>query len=169
LCFDRRGRHSQPKRAALARNRDIEKSNAESGARPEAGTDLTSQGSGDFGPALMVLHAPKVGIRFGEHSAAGIDPRDPGARSFRKLRESVFVQRKHESDGTGFLRQFLTQFLGERPLHSLSDQIIDRNEREGENRQQAQNELTEDARGQDLLSHRGAESFGWSNAAGQRI
>ena len=38
---------------------------------------------------------------------------------------------------------------------ALGDEIIDGDEREGENRHQAQDELTEDARGQASLSHCG--------------
>jgi hypothetical protein len=42
---------------------------------------------------------------------------------------------------------------GKSLMDALGDEVIDRDEREGENRQHAQDELSEDARGQDSLWH----------------
>ena len=61
----------------------------------------------------------------------------------------------HQGDSAGFFGEFLAELVGQRLLYSLGDEIIDGYESEGENRHQAQDELTEDARGQDSLWHCG--------------
>jgi hypothetical protein len=64
---------------------------------------------------------------------------------------ACLLLRQHERDSAGFFGEVLTELVRESVLHAIGDEIIDRDEREGENRHQAQNELTEDARGQESL------------------
>ena len=67
--------------------------------------------------------------------------------------KSFLLLGQHERDGAGFFGEFLAKLVGEGLLDALGDEIIDGDEREGENRHQAQDELTEDARGQASLCH----------------
>ena len=113
------------------------------------------QSGGDFGPRLMVVHAGRIRIGFAENAAGGVDPGNAGAGGFGELAEIPPSLGKHERDGTGFFGEFLAKLVGECLLDALGDEIIDGDEREGENRHQAQDELTEDARGQDSLLHCG--------------
>ena len=94
----------------------------------------------------------RIRIGFAQNAAGGIDPGDAGAGSFGKLAET-FLLGKHQGDSAGFFGEFLAELVGQCLLYSLGDEIIDGYESEGENRHQAQDELTEDARGQDSLWH----------------
>ncbi len=113
------------------------------------------QRGGDFGPRLVVFHAGGVRIGLAENAAAGVDPGDARTGGFGEPVKSLLLLGQHERDGSGFFGKLLAELVCERLLYALGDKIIDGDERKGENRHQAQDELTEDARGQDPLLHLG--------------
>ena len=86
----------------------------------------------------------------------GVDPGDAGAGGFGELVKLLplgCLSGSMSAMVLSFFGELLAELLGERLLDALGDEIIDRDQREGENRHQAQNELTEDARGQASLWH----------------
>jgi hypothetical protein len=72
---------------------------------------------------------------------------------------TLFLLREHEGDGPGLFGEFLTELAEEGLLDALRHQVIDRDQRQGEDHQKAQNELAKDARGQDSLCHCGRGRF----------
>ena len=170
LGVDGGGGHGQAKRAALVRNRDIEQPDAEGGAHPQAGADLPLQGGGDFGPRVVVFHRARDRYRNRPEPAAGVDPGDTRAPvALASWLKSARLLGKHERDGAGFFGELLAELVEERVLDALGDEVIDGDEREGENRHQAQDELTEDARGQDSLWHREDHSSMQAQAHGLTV